>query len=255
MLGAGTFAIGLAYVGFGVAPSLALACVAALVGGIGNGLQWPSLISIVQPLTPRTCRADDGRRRIARRTVPRASACRSAARSSRSARRAQRSWSSALARVGHVRVLRSSREADPGPAASQAGQLGGVSAALVESEGRRSAAGVQPRPRRLQARRRCRPLSTTGQRCQRPRTTRACSGRPRSCCWSATLAAGGVAFQRLRMAAAHPGRTAAGTRALGEWLSIETPGGELSASLVAIVLAMALLGPAPAAVCGVAAMS
>ena len=52
MLSAGTVAIGLAYVGFAVAPSLALACVAALVGGIGNGLQMPSLISVVQRLTP-----------------------------------------------------------------------------------------------------------------------------------------------------------------------------------------------------------
>jgi putative nucleotidyltransferase with HDIG domain len=33
---------------------------------------------------------------------------------------------------------------------------------------------------------------------------------------------------------------------LGDWLSIETPGGELSCALVAIVLVMALLGPVPA---------
>ncbi len=52
MLSFGTVAIGLAYVGFAVAPSLALACVAAIVGGIGNGLQMPSLISVVQRLTP-----------------------------------------------------------------------------------------------------------------------------------------------------------------------------------------------------------
>ena len=41
---------------------------------------------------------------------------------------------------------------------------------------------------------------------------------------------------------------------LGQWLSVETSDGELSASLVAIVLAMGLLGPGPAAACGVAAM-
>lgn len=52
LLSAGAFAIGAAYLGFAAAPSLALACPAALVGGIGNGLQWPSLISIVQQLTP-----------------------------------------------------------------------------------------------------------------------------------------------------------------------------------------------------------
>jgi MFS family permease len=52
MLSAGTFALGGAYVGFAAAPSLVLACLAALVGGVGNGLQWPSLISLVQRLTP-----------------------------------------------------------------------------------------------------------------------------------------------------------------------------------------------------------
>ncbi|MDQ6811768.1 MAG: MFS transporter, partial [Actinomycetota bacterium] len=48
MLSAGIFALGAALVGYAVAPSLALACVAAFVGGIGNGLEWPSLISLVQ---------------------------------------------------------------------------------------------------------------------------------------------------------------------------------------------------------------
>jgi hypothetical protein len=52
MLVAGTLAVGLAYVGFAAAPSLVLACAAALVGGIGNGVQWASLISAVQQLTP-----------------------------------------------------------------------------------------------------------------------------------------------------------------------------------------------------------
>jgi MFS family permease len=52
MLSAGALAIGLAYVGFAAAPSLALACVAALIGGVGNGVELPSLISIVQQLTP-----------------------------------------------------------------------------------------------------------------------------------------------------------------------------------------------------------
>jgi HD-GYP domain-containing protein (c-di-GMP phosphodiesterase class II) len=40
----------------------------------------------------------------------------------------------------------------------------------------------------------------------------------------------------------------------GEWFSVELSDGVLSASLVAIVMAMALLGPAPAAACGIAAM-
>jgi hypothetical protein len=38
---------------------------------------------------------------------------------------------------------------------------------------------------------------------------------------------------------------------VGDWLSIDTPGGQLSCSLVAIVLAMSLLGPVPAAALGV----
>jgi hypothetical protein len=51
-LSAGTLAVGLAYIGFAVAPSLAVACVAGFVGGVGNGVQWASLLSAVQQLTP-----------------------------------------------------------------------------------------------------------------------------------------------------------------------------------------------------------
>jgi predicted MFS family arabinose efflux permease len=52
MLSGGTLGVGLAYVGFAAAPSLAVACLAALCGGVGNGVQWASLISAVQRLTP-----------------------------------------------------------------------------------------------------------------------------------------------------------------------------------------------------------
>jgi Major Facilitator Superfamily len=52
MLSAGTLAVGLAYVGFAVAPSLPVACLAGAVGGIGNGVQWASMLSAVQQLTP-----------------------------------------------------------------------------------------------------------------------------------------------------------------------------------------------------------
>lgn len=52
MISVGTMAIGLAYVGFAVAPSLSLACVTAGLGGVGQSLQWPSLISLVQRITP-----------------------------------------------------------------------------------------------------------------------------------------------------------------------------------------------------------
>jgi HD domain-containing protein len=41
---------------------------------------------------------------------------------------------------------------------------------------------------------------------------------------------------------------------LGQWLSIETSAGQLSASMVTMALAMSLLGPAPAVACGIAAM-
>ncbi|HEY1834737.1 MAG TPA: MFS transporter [Solirubrobacteraceae bacterium] len=52
LLGAGTLGIGVAYLGLAASHSLALACVAGIVGGVGNGLQWPSMISAVQKLTP-----------------------------------------------------------------------------------------------------------------------------------------------------------------------------------------------------------
>jgi HD-GYP domain-containing protein (c-di-GMP phosphodiesterase class II) len=41
----------------------------------------------------------------------------------------------------------------------------------------------------------------------------------------------------------------------GQWLSVEIRGGQLSASLVAIIIAMGVLGPVVAAACGIAAMA
>ena len=52
MLTGGTLAIGMAYIGFAAAPSLAVASAAALLGGLGNGVQWASVVSTVQRLTP-----------------------------------------------------------------------------------------------------------------------------------------------------------------------------------------------------------
>jgi MFS family permease len=49
---AGILALGAAFVGISLAPSLALACAAAFLGGAGNGLVLPALISLVQRLTP-----------------------------------------------------------------------------------------------------------------------------------------------------------------------------------------------------------
>jgi Major Facilitator Superfamily len=52
LLTAGTLAMGFAYIGFSAAGSLGVACVAAVLGGVGNGVEWASVISLVQRLTP-----------------------------------------------------------------------------------------------------------------------------------------------------------------------------------------------------------
>jgi Major Facilitator Superfamily len=52
MLTGATFAIGLAYAGMAAAPSLLTACLVAVIGGAGNGVEVPALISTVQQLTP-----------------------------------------------------------------------------------------------------------------------------------------------------------------------------------------------------------
>lgn len=46
-----TLAIGLSYLGLAAAQSLLLACAAGAFGGIGNGVQWVSVMSAVQELT------------------------------------------------------------------------------------------------------------------------------------------------------------------------------------------------------------
>jgi MFS family permease len=51
LLGFSTMAIGVAYLGIAVAPTLILACVASAIGGIGNGVQWVALITAVQAVT------------------------------------------------------------------------------------------------------------------------------------------------------------------------------------------------------------
>jgi MFS family permease len=52
-----TLAVGAAYAGIGVAPTLAAACAASAVGGCGNGVQWVTAISAVQELTAETMQA------------------------------------------------------------------------------------------------------------------------------------------------------------------------------------------------------
>ncbi len=51
LLGLSTLAVGVGYLGLAAAPDLALACLASIVGGTGNGVQWVSAISAVQELT------------------------------------------------------------------------------------------------------------------------------------------------------------------------------------------------------------
>src|SRR4051812_16641289 len=51
VMAAGTLAIGAAYLGLAVAPSLAVACAISVVGGMGNGVQWISVVHAVQELT------------------------------------------------------------------------------------------------------------------------------------------------------------------------------------------------------------
>jgi MFS family permease len=46
-----TVAVGAGYLGLAAAPNLALACMASIVGGTGNGVQWVSAVSAVQELT------------------------------------------------------------------------------------------------------------------------------------------------------------------------------------------------------------
>jgi MFS family permease len=52
-----TLAIGVGYLCMAAAPSLALACVAAALGGAGNGVQWVAFVSAVQELTSASMQA------------------------------------------------------------------------------------------------------------------------------------------------------------------------------------------------------
>jgi MFS family permease len=47
-----TLAIGVGYLGLAAAPTIALACVASIVGGTGNGVQWVSVLTAVQEALP-----------------------------------------------------------------------------------------------------------------------------------------------------------------------------------------------------------
>jgi MFS family permease len=48
---ASTAVVGIGYIGLAAAPTLAVACITALVGGTGNGVQWVTAVSAIQELT------------------------------------------------------------------------------------------------------------------------------------------------------------------------------------------------------------
>jgi MFS family permease len=52
-----TLAVGVGYLGLAAAPTLALACLASVAGGAGNGVQWVAAISAVQELTAESMQA------------------------------------------------------------------------------------------------------------------------------------------------------------------------------------------------------
>ncbi len=52
-----TLTVAAGYLGMAVAPTLAVACVTAMVGGIGNGVQWVVMVSAVQELTAQSMQA------------------------------------------------------------------------------------------------------------------------------------------------------------------------------------------------------
>jgi MFS family permease len=52
-----TLAVGAGYLGLAVAPTLAVACAASVLGGAGNGVQWVATISAVQELTAEAMQA------------------------------------------------------------------------------------------------------------------------------------------------------------------------------------------------------
>ncbi len=54
---ASTLCVGVGYLGLAVAPGIVLACVASIVGGTGNGVQWVSVLTTIQEAVPDTLQA------------------------------------------------------------------------------------------------------------------------------------------------------------------------------------------------------
>src|SRR3712207_2452382 len=51
LIGASTLVQAVAYLGMGVAPGLAVACLASALGGIGNGVSWVAVVTAAQEAT------------------------------------------------------------------------------------------------------------------------------------------------------------------------------------------------------------
>jgi MFS family permease len=51
LVAAGSVAVGGGYLGMALAPGIVLACVAAALGGLGNGVQWVAVVTAVQEAT------------------------------------------------------------------------------------------------------------------------------------------------------------------------------------------------------------
>jgi MFS family permease len=57
LVGGSTALVGLGYVGLGLAPEIVTACLASAIGGIGNGIQWVSVLTAVQEAVERNFQA------------------------------------------------------------------------------------------------------------------------------------------------------------------------------------------------------
>jgi len=57
VVGVSTLAIGAAYIGMSAAPSLTIACAAAVIGGSGNGVQWVAVVTALQEAVDATMQA------------------------------------------------------------------------------------------------------------------------------------------------------------------------------------------------------
>ena len=67
-----TAAMGVSYLGMGLAATLPVACVLSAVGGVGNGMQWIAFVTAIQTRVPgRAAGPRDGARRVAGLSGPR----------------------------------------------------------------------------------------------------------------------------------------------------------------------------------------